>query len=222
MPQIQSEENPELLFEEGKRFYCGARDGSCDPDLALNLFYRAARLGYAPAQRLLGITLMEGTICDKDPEKALFWLAEAARHNDPQAALSLAIMYAKGEGTDKKWDRAYQLLSAPGVENLPEARELKIKLKESLMGLYPKLSEALALEERTYRLSLNSTQTRFILPFWPSGSKDDSREFSALLDLNLGKKTIEETFHTLRSLMHVYYTQALSSKDKSGGSLATP
>jgi hypothetical protein len=210
MSQFDASENPEALFEEGKRFYFSSRGMDPDPELALSYFYRSARLGYAPAQRLLGVCLLEGLVCRKDYEKARFWLGAAAEQRDPQAALYLAIVYAQGLGVTKRWDVSYSLLTRPEVKLLPEALELKRKMKAELINLYPELSETLDRAEKAIRAMLSPTQARFISPFWPyGGSRDDNLEFRALLDLNLGKKTQEESYLVIKNLLDEYYRESL-------------
>ncbi|MDR2353789.1 MAG: sel1 repeat family protein [Deltaproteobacteria bacterium] len=205
---LNKTENPEQLFEMGKKFYFPASDGISDYELAFHYFYRAARLGHAPSQRLLGISFLEGTICAKDLEKAKFWLTLACENGDPQAAFSLALMSATGEGVPKRWDTAYCLLSRPEVRVLPEARELKRKLKKELMDLYPQISKTLEREERILRSAFTHSQERFIPFFWTASREDDDqKDFLTLLDLNLGKITQEEAFKTLNQTLHTFYLE---------------
>ncbi|MDR1312593.1 MAG: sel1 repeat family protein [Deltaproteobacteria bacterium] len=201
-------EGPESLFEKAKRFYFPTQGMDPDPELALALFRKSASLGYAPAQRLLGICLLEGTYCARDLDQARFWLSEAAAANDPQASLSLALVYAKGMGTAKRWDLAWRLLSRPEAEALPEARELKMKLKSELVSLYPAVSGAVSGAEKVRRALLTRHQARFIAPFWPVGRLEGIQpEYFALLDLNLGKIAPEAAMARIGEAMEAYYSE---------------
>jgi hypothetical protein len=206
MAATDNDESPEALFEAGKRFYFSSRGSAADPSLALHYFERAARLGFSPAQRLLGICLLEGTICPKDLAMARYWLTSAAEKKDPQAAFTLALMHAKGQGVPKDWHVSYRLLSRPEVLALPEARELRRRLKEELIDLYPLMAEALRKEENIIRAGLSHHQKRFIQPFLSdSRPGDDRAEFEAWLDLNLGKASPKETLSILKASLAAYY-----------------
>ncbi|MDR1395154.1 MAG: sel1 repeat family protein [Deltaproteobacteria bacterium] len=201
-------DNPEALFETGKKFYFSARDSAADPALALAYFEKAALLGFAPAQRLLGISFLEGLVVPKDPLKARQWLEPAAQKGDVQAAYSLALIYAQGLGTPKNWSQAYHLLNRPGLESLPEARTLKIRLKEELISLYPNLAEALRSTEKVHRCELSLRQQRFILPFLTPGRLElDEDEFEIWLSLNLGRTSQENTLMALQKCLTLYYAQ---------------
>jgi TPR repeat protein len=202
------DESPESIFERAKRFYFPSQGADPDPQLAIALFRQSASQGYAPAQRLLGICLLEGAYCPKDLDQARFWLSEAASRNDPQAALTLALVYAKGEGTAKRWDLAWCLLSRPEVEALPEARELKMKLKAELVSLYPAIGDAVQQAEKVKRARLTRHQARFIAPFWPVGRLEGNQpEYFALLQLNLGKITPESALAAIAEGLDAYYAE---------------
>jgi hypothetical protein len=207
-----ADESPEALFRQAKRFYFPSQGTPTDPELAIELFRRSAGLGYAPAQRLLGICLLEGRSVAADLEQARFWLTEAASRGDPQASLTLALVYAQGRGTDKRWDLAWSLLSRREVEAIPEARELKIRLKTELAGLHPELSASVAREEAVRRARLTRRQARFIPPFWPAGSIEGPRpEFDALLALTLGRISCEAAYAAIVGGMAAYYAEMTSS-----------
>ncbi|MDR1167164.1 MAG: sel1 repeat family protein [Deltaproteobacteria bacterium] len=206
MPPERRGESPEEYFEMGKRFFFPSADGATDPELALKYFLLAAQAGHAPAQRLLGVTYLEGSVLPQDLPQARRWLTAAAEQNDPQAAFTLALMFAKGQGVPKRWDAAYRLLSRPGVIGLPEARELRRKLKDELLNLYPGLRDCLGQAELALRARLTPTQKRFIPPFWSSAREgDDQKEFDLLLDVNLGIRAEENAFAVLRDFQERYY-----------------
>jgi hypothetical protein len=116
----------------------------------------------------------------------------------------------------KDWSKAYDLLAKPGVSSLPEAMELRRRLRSELAALYPSLSQALSGREALYRASLDRAQGRRILPFLDPGSDAGGREqFETWLGLNLGRVTAEEALAKLSSLMDSYYRdQAAPSPGK--------
>ena len=194
-----------LLYETGKRLYL-APGAACDGHMAAAYFERAGLLGHAPAQRVLGIMLLEGDQVEKNPLKAAKWLSAAADSGDLQACFTLALMYARGDGVTKDWSRAHELLTKPGIAALPEATELRRRLRSELVALYPELAKALSGRESLYRASLDKTQGRRIPLFLdPAGDVGDREEFAAWLDLNLGRLTAEEALDKLTRRMDGYY-----------------
>ncbi|MDR1608519.1 MAG: sel1 repeat family protein [Deltaproteobacteria bacterium] len=198
--------SPEELFETGKKFYYSGRDGAGDPFLALAYFEKSARLGFAPAQRLLGVCLLEGQFAPQDLAQARVWLEKATLQGDPQATFSLAKMLALGLGLPKDWSRAYALLNQTQVRALPEARALMIRLKEELRSLYPNLLTALEREERLLRITLEPRRQRFTPPFLAPGRQELGREeFEIWLALNLGQATPESALVALKRCLNQYY-----------------
>ncbi|MDR2198183.1 MAG: sel1 repeat family protein [Deltaproteobacteria bacterium] len=202
----EKDESPETLFEAGKRFYFPGRDDVSDPDLAMRYFQESAARGYAPAQRLLGICFLEGNCCRRDLGQAVRYLKLAADKKDPQASFTLAVLYAKGEGVRKDWGEAFRILGHPDVQSLPEARALKLKLKQELQALYPGLMNRLDQEESLHRFRLPAPLRRSAPFFWNKLDRDEG-EFTALLDLNLKKSSEEEVFKKLRALLADHYRE---------------
>ncbi|MDR1576697.1 MAG: sel1 repeat family protein [Deltaproteobacteria bacterium] len=204
------EVSPEELFEAGKKFYFSGRDSANDPLLALSYFEKAAQMGYAPAQRLLGICLLEGQITPQDLGQAHYWLEKACQQGDPQAAYTLAKTMAQGQGTPKDWLRAYRLLNQPQVASLPEARALMLRLKEELRSLYPRLQAAILEEEKSLRLALEPKRQRFVPPFLAPGRLElGLEEFEIWLALNLGQVTPEDAWLALKKCLILYYDQKI-------------
>jgi hypothetical protein len=211
MTPTDDRQSAESLFESGKRFLIAGSDRSTDADLAVRLFERSARLGYAPAQRILGVCHLEGKVAPRDLELARYWLTAASDQNDPSAAYNLALMYAQGRGVEKNWSEAHRLLRRPGVKDLPEALELRRRLKGELIKLHPELASALDAEERILRLSLTSLQRRLIQPFLSDfRNDDDSDEFEAWLTLNLGRSDVAATGSILGRCLRRYYGRMLA------------
>jgi hypothetical protein len=194
------------IFETGKRFYVSTCGSDLDVSLALDCFERAAAMGYPPAQRLLGVIYLEGDKHPKNYDLARKWLSLASGHGDPMADYLLAQIYAQGLGVAKDWSKAYRFLSRQGVSNIPEAMELKRRLKSELINLYPNLSTALENHEKTIRHSLTHRQHRFIPNFLdPVRTGDSSTEFETWLSLNLGRITAQDAFNRLTTNMLEYY-----------------
>jgi hypothetical protein len=193
------------LFEAGKRLYLSP-GASYDGSMAAAYFERAALMGLAPAQRVLGIMMLEGDQVDKDLAKAAKWLSMAAEQGDPQACFRLALMSAQGDGVAKDWSKAYELLSRPAVSALPEAGELKRRLRNGLVALYPEMRKAVNSREGLYRASLDRQQSRRIPPFLdPSSEGGEMAEFEAWLDLNLGRLSADKALEKILALMDAYY-----------------
>jgi hypothetical protein len=174
--------------------------------MAKNCFEKSAAMGHPPAQRLLGILYLEGEKHQKNYEQARQWLTLASDRGDQLATYYLAQIYAKGLGIPKDWSKAYGLLSLQGMSSIPEAIELKRKLKSELIRVYPNLSSALEGEEDKVRRGLTRRQHRFIPNFFdPVRNEDDYLEFETWLALNLGKISAKEAFEELAGQMREYY-----------------
>jgi len=198
-------ETPEMMFEMGKRFYLPS-SGVADPLLALYYFNRSAEAGYVPAQRVLGTCYLEGRLTAKDYEKARHWLTSAARHNDGQAAYSLALMYVRGLGVAKDWELAYKLLDMECARNLADARILKEQLKEELARRFPDIKAHLAELEKNRRSGYNSHRQRFIQPWeTPNRPQLEKEEFEIWLGLNLSTLDPGVGRERLSGLLNAYY-----------------
>jgi hypothetical protein len=192
------------LFETGKRFYVSTE--TADHEMARECFEKAAGLGYAPAQRLLGIMYLDGKDAPLNYELAREWLTLAADRGDPLATFKLAQIYAYAMGVEKDWSKAYGLLTLQGMEAIPEALELKTRLKSEIVRHYPNLIAALEKEEDKVRRSLTRDQHRFIPNFFgPARSENDFLEFSIWLALNLGRVSAQQAFSELSNQMNSYY-----------------
>lgn len=84
---------PEALFEIGKRYTDG--DGTKkDLEKAAQWYERAADLGFAPAQYIVGNFNEKGLGIDKNPEKARDWYEQAAKGGNVIAMHNLAVLHA--------------------------------------------------------------------------------------------------------------------------------
>ena len=202
-----SPETPEMMFEMGKRFYLPS-SGVADPLLALYYFGKAAEAGYVPAQRVLGNCYLEGRLTAPDYEKARHWLTLAARHNDGQAAYSLAQIYVRGLGVEKNWELAFKLLDMECARNLADARMLKEQLKSELSRHFSEIKNRLARQEKERRSGYGSHRQRFIQPWdTPSRPQLEKDEFEIWLKMNLKTIDPEAGFQALSRLMTNYYEE---------------
>jgi hypothetical protein len=204
MPEITNE-TPEMMFEMGKRFYLPTA-GVADPLLALFYFTKSAEAGYIPAQRVLGACYLEGRLTAPDYEKARYWLTEAARHKDAQAAYNLALMYVRGQGVAKDWDVAFQLLDMESARQQADSRKLKDQMKQELMRDFTDIRERLAELENARRKGYDQHRQRFIQPWdTPNRPQLEKEEFQVCLKLSMGALSREEALKQLGELMTRYY-----------------
>jgi TPR repeat protein len=212
MTGASSPPTAESLFESGKRFLLASRNRSADAELAVRYFEQAADLGFAPAQRLLGVCYLQGHAVTRNYRQARRWLTLAAEQNDPSAAYNLALMHAQGLGAEKNWSLAHGLLSRPELGGLPEAVELKRRLKEELIKLHPKLVAALELDDQLARAALTPLLQRRIQPFLSEARTDDDHdEFEIWLNLNLGRLSLNQAYADLGRRLHAYYRRMLEA-----------
>lgn len=203
----KNSESPEMLFELGKRFYLPS-SGVADPLLALYYFQQSAEAGFVPAQRVLGTCYLEGRLTAPDYEKARYWLTQAARNNDGQAAYSLALMYVRGQGLDKDWALAYKLLDMECARQLTDARLLKSQLKLELSRSQVEIKKRLEALEKQRRAGYTSHRHRFIQPWeTPGRPQFDKEEFEIWLSLNNKSIDPEQGLAELNALMNRYYDE---------------
>ena len=88
---------------------------------ALGLLETSAQQGYAPAQVTLAFIL---DYAENDKE-AFEWYQQAAEQNDAAGFFGMALMYAKGEGTEKDPVKAGELIKqSADMQHLPAMRTL--------------------------------------------------------------------------------------------------
>ena len=68
----------------------------------MELMYKAANEGYAPAQAALGYILDQS----EENEKAVVWFRKGADQGNADAEYGLGVMYIKGEGVEKNFPEA--------------------------------------------------------------------------------------------------------------------
>lgn len=202
-----NQESPEMMFELGKRFYLPS-SGVADPLLAMYYFQKSAEAGFVPAQRVLGTTYLEGRLTAPDYDKARYWLTLAARQSDGQAAYSLALMYVKGQGLPQDWALAYKLLDMECARHLPDARQLKNRLKTELARNFPEVKKKLEALEKQRRSSYPGNRQRFIQPWdTPGRPQLEKEEFEIWLAMHQKTLSPEQGQAEFSTLMSRYYDE---------------
>jgi len=101
--------NPQQLFERGMNALTGTGPSRNDVQ-ALDYFHRAADLGSAPAQVVLGYFYETGTIAAANPSQAAEWYRKAAAQNDSIAEWRLGQLILDGSLPLRDPNEAGQLL----------------------------------------------------------------------------------------------------------------
>lgn len=141
-------ENPHALHELGLLYErADGRDQSIIPDLsyALELFTKAAEIGYAPSQFRLGHAYEFGVMgCPIDPRKSILWYSRAAIKGEPDSELALSGWYLTGaEGVLEQSDtEAYLWARRAAEKGLPKAEYAVGHLTEAGFGVTPNMEEA--------------------------------------------------------------------------------
>ena len=73
---------------------------------ALQLYGKAAELGYAPAQAALGLMYERGEGVSRDPQEAIKWYKKGAAGGNPDAQIYLTNCYSYGWGVEKNYAEA--------------------------------------------------------------------------------------------------------------------
>lgn len=134
-----------------------------DYQKAIPLLEKAAMLGNAEAQNLLGLCYGAGKGAEKDCTKALHWYLKAAEQGYTSAQYNCGLYYREGYGTEKDEDKAfewYQKAAAQGhekakkeAEKIQTRREKEKKEDEMPISLMIKLGVA-AYENSEFDLAL--------------------------------------------------------------------
>lgn len=93
----QSATRGQELFDKGMNALVGTGQSRNDLN-ALDYLRRAANLGYAPAQAVLGSLYQTGRSVIRDPRQALDWYRKAAEQDDPLAAWLAGSLIFSGDG----------------------------------------------------------------------------------------------------------------------------
>jgi TPR repeat protein len=124
--------NATQLYDKGMNALVGSEAGTA----AIDYFHRAADLGYAQAQVVLGFLYESGTLTTKDPGQALSWYKKAAAQGDPLGQwLAGRLIYA-GLVPGRDLNEAAQLLQASAEQGNPFGEYLlgRVKLDRQQYG----------------------------------------------------------------------------------------
>jgi TPR repeat protein len=103
--------------------YGSGRGVAADPAAAWQWRLRAAQLGDAGAQFVVGMRYLNGPGVVRDPNEAAFWLEQAARQNHPHAAFELGLLLLAGDGVTPNPERGLDWLRAAADLGLLDAQE---------------------------------------------------------------------------------------------------
>jgi TPR repeat protein len=95
---------------------------------------KSADQGFIPALATLGVLYARL----KNPELAIHCWSKAADQGDPEAQYNLAMMYLKGEGTERESGRAFEWLLKAAVQDVVQA--------QSRLGLMYATGEGVAVD----------------------------------------------------------------------------
>jgi hypothetical protein len=114
--------NAEQIFALAHKFDVGAGVPR-NEELAARWYLRAARLGYAPAQRNLAGMYASGRGLEKSESQAAFWFLRAAQQGDAQAEYVVGEHYSADEEISLSW-----LWKAADQGHAPAIAELEKRL----------------------------------------------------------------------------------------------
>lgn len=123
-----------------------------DYQKAIPLLEKAAMLGNAEAQNLLGLCYGAGKGAEKDCTKALHWYLKAAEQGYTSAQYNCGLYYREGYGTEKDEDKAfewYQKAAAQGHEKAKKEAE-KIQTRREKEKKEDEISTMIALGIAAY------------------------------------------------------------------------
>jgi TPR repeat protein len=136
---------------------------------ANELYLRAANLGFADSQAILGHILCAGNGCTKDIPAGIAWLQKASEQGHDYADFLLSEIYITGIGVQKNTELGVKHLKRSAENNYPEAQRVLGGLK--LVGELTEkdISEGLALLQSASNQS-NNEATYEIGKLYETGS----------------------------------------------------
>ena len=105
------------------------------PDRAARLFFKAAVMGYAPAQFQLASFHAFGSSSDNSPQSARFWMEVAARQEHAFATYQLGRFLAEGYGGVKDTEQALLMLRRAEGMGVGAAGRYLTELESRLPGI---------------------------------------------------------------------------------------
>jgi len=101
-----------------------------DQAVAFKHYLKAAEMGLAEAQAVVGAAYQRGWQVQPDSREAAQWYGKAAAQGHAGAELNLGQMYAKGDGVPKDMAKARQLIEAAAAQGLAPARQALAELDQ--------------------------------------------------------------------------------------------
>jgi len=99
------ENDPQAFYDLAVAYEKG-EDRPKDPQQAIEYFRKAAELGHAKAQAVLGGKIAAGQNVSQDDDEALKWINKSAEQDFPGAFVLLGVMHAKGQILPKSDEKA--------------------------------------------------------------------------------------------------------------------
>ena len=139
-PPVQKD-NAEVYYHLGLNYYHGLGDRP-DYKKAIGYFQRAAALGLAKAQGMLGQCHLKGKGLPHDYRQAADWLRKAAAGGDQIAQFNLGTMYTAGEGVPRDGATARQWYLKAAAQGHTAAMANIGVLHETGLGVKQDFAEA--------------------------------------------------------------------------------
>ncbi|MCD8285773.1 MAG: sel1 repeat family protein, partial [Clostridia bacterium] len=117
--------SPIALYNLGQVYECGIDSGEVDAADVLDLYDKAAFMGYAPAMVKAGSFYSRGVGVEMDEAKALEYYVDAAEDGDPDGQLLAGLYYLNGTGTKPDRKKALHYLTMAIEQGQPQALQMK-------------------------------------------------------------------------------------------------
>ncbi len=120
---LASEQNVLPAILDLASFYLQPPDGeNADLERAIHYYEKAAELGSADAEAILGNIFASGAQGKPDYEQAVKWYRKAAEQGQPMGQFGLGIRYELGQGVPLNLQEARRLITAAADHSLPDAQ----------------------------------------------------------------------------------------------------
>lgn len=104
-------------------YYMQSRDSAdADVNRAMQYYEKAANLGSALAQKILGDAFAKGLLGKVDYQQAAKWYRKAAEQGQPDGQFELAVLYLQAEGVSADPEEARRLFTAAADQGQAEAQ----------------------------------------------------------------------------------------------------
>ena len=137
------------LLQKGLVLHKGLATGRPDPDAAVEWYLRAARIGFLPAMRYLGLVYEE----KRDYESAYFWFLEAAMGGEENSLYHVGDYYYRGLYVREDPEKAYRYICRAYQNGVDQACwYMGLYAEKGLAGQKPNPEEAV----RFYRKGMRA------------------------------------------------------------------